>query len=191
MSKNKKRRLVEFDKMTRDIRRNKEYQKLKKYVHHGGTNTLYQHSISVAYIVFVLCLIFKINKKIMYSAVIAALLHDFFGYSWRDKNSEYSKNIRNSKGIKRITNMHAFSHGPEAVKNSELYFVLSENQKDAIRKHMFPLYPIPPMHMEGWLVTIADKIVATRECFLTFLGWFRIRKKVYKSKRNEYIVVKV
>ena len=42
MSKNKKRRLVEFDKMTRDIRRNKEYQKLKKYVHHGGTNTLYQ-----------------------------------------------------------------------------------------------------------------------------------------------------
>ena len=64
MSKNKKRRLVEFDKMTKDIRRNKEYQKLKKYVHHGGTNTLYQHSISVAYIVFVLCLIFKINKKV-------------------------------------------------------------------------------------------------------------------------------
>ena len=63
--------------------------------------------------------------------------------------------------------MHAFNHGYEAIINSEKYINLNDHQKDAILKHMFPLYPIPPKHIEGWLITIADKIIATQECLYT------------------------
>lgn len=36
---------------------------------------------------------------------------------------------------------------------------------NSIRTHMFPLTPVPPRHVEGWLVTAADKISATTETF--------------------------
>ena len=148
MSKNKKRRLFEFDKMTRDIRRNKEYQKLKKYVHHGGTNTLYQHSISVAYIVFVLCLIFKINKKIMYSAVIAALLHDFYD----------DVDLGNDTPYERL-----YTHPHMAVVNAKKYFELNETQENIIESHMFPMSKTLPKYKEAVLVSLMDKSAATYE----------------------------
>lgn len=42
-------------------------------------------------------------------------------------------------------------------------FHLNRVERDSIENHMFPLTPIPPRYLEGYLVTVADKISATRE----------------------------
>lgn len=36
-------------------------------------------------------------------------------------------------------------------------------ERDSIEHHMFPLTPYPPKYIEGYLVTAADKISATKE----------------------------
>ena len=40
---------------------------------------------------------------------------------------------------------------------------LSEIEKETIRRHMFPLNPIPPRCREAWIVTLADKICSGGE----------------------------
>lgn len=42
-------------------------------------------------------------------------------------------------------------------------FALSEIEKETIRRHMFPLNPIPPRCREAWIVTLADKICSGGE----------------------------
>ncbi len=42
-------------------------------------------------------------------------------------------------------------------------FTLTDIEKDIIKKHMFPLTPIPPVHIESWIVCIADKICSAGE----------------------------
>ena len=39
----------------------------------------------------------------------------------------------------------------------------SEIEKETIRRHMFPLNPIPPCCREAWIVTLADKICSGGE----------------------------
>lgn len=164
MSNKKFKRIYNFSKIIRDIK-NKPYFKItKEFKHHGKNNTIYKHSIKTAYCVYIFCLFFHLNPTLTKSAVIAALLHDFFGYDWTDPKEKKTQKWKLEKGFNKIKRMHAFNHGYEAVENASKYFNLNENQKDAILKHMFPLYPIPPKHIEGWLITLADKLVATEEC---------------------------
>ena len=40
---------------------------------------------------------------------------------------------------------------------------MSEIEKETIRRHMFPLNPIPPRCREAWIVTLADKICSGGE----------------------------
>ena len=40
---------------------------------------------------------------------------------------------------------------------------LNHVERDSIARHMFPLTPLPPRYIEGYLVTMADKVSATRE----------------------------
>ena len=42
-------------------------------------------------------------------------------------------------------------------------FKLNQIERDSIEHHMFPLTPYPPKYIEGYLVTAADKISATKE----------------------------
>lgn len=167
MTKRKKERIHQFGLIIKDIKNKPYFQETKNYKHHGGNNTIYKHSIKTAYCVFIFCLLFHINPNITKSAVIAALLHDFFGYNWADPYEKQAQLWKKEKGLNKIKKMHAFNHGYEAIINSEKYINLNDHQKDAILKHMFPLYPIPPKHIEGWLITIADKIIATQECLYT------------------------
>ena len=43
-------------------------------------------------------------------------------------------------------------------------FALSEIEKETIRRHMFPLNPIPPRCREAWIVTLADKLLGGGDC---------------------------
>ena len=80
------------------------------------------------------------------------MLHDYFLYDWHDwDNGEHR--------------LHGFTHGNTAVRNAVRDFRLNHVERDSIANHMFPLTPRPPRYIEGYLVTMADKISATRETF--------------------------
>ncbi len=82
----------------------------------------------------------------------AALLHDYFLYDWHEHDD----------GTHR---WHGFRHPATAERNARADFAIDDVVANSIRTHMFPLTPVPPRHVEGWLVTAADKISATTETF--------------------------
>ena len=84
------------------------------------------------------------------SLIRAALLHDYFLYDWHEWDD----------GVHR---MHGFTHGGTAMRNAMRDFRLNRVERDSIENHMFPLTPCPPRYIEGYLVTVADKISATQE----------------------------
>ena len=63
----------EFDDIVQNIINLKEYNNLKKEIHHGISR--YDHSMHVARCSYKLCKVFKIDYK---EATRSALLHDFF-----------------------------------------------------------------------------------------------------------------
>ena len=64
-----------------------------------------------------------------------------------------------------------------ALENARRVFELSEVECDIIRKHMFPLTPVPPRYREGWLVVLADKVCSVYEFF---------RKDAYRGIKIRY-----
>lgn len=149
MSKNK---AISFDSIVNDILDNPEFLNLKKEVHHGISR--YEHSLSVARKTYNISR--KMKKTDYVKATRAALLHDFF------KNCEVSE----YNAIKRYK-----IHPSLAYEHSSKYYNLSELEKDAILSHMFPWNLKLPKYKESWIVTIADKIVATKEGFAMKLAF--------------------
>ena len=94
------------------------------------------------------------------SVLRAALLHDFFGYDWHDER--FRRYLRRYSGIKRVMRMHAFVHGHIAAGRARQVFGLTERECEAIARHMFPLAAMPRTRI-AWIVTLADKAVASRE----------------------------
>jgi uncharacterized membrane protein len=135
-----------FMELIKDIINNPNYQELKNFRHHD--NSIYHHSLQVAWLSYKLGKIFKLNLK---ELVRGAMLHDFFLYDWRTEKPQSGK-------------LHAFEHPLEAFANSQKYFSpLSPIEKDIILKHMWPLTIKPPRYFESLIVCIVDKIVATGE----------------------------
>ena len=77
-------------------------------------------------------------------------------YDWHDLKIP----IKNPKDFFKL---HGFTHANTALKNAKRDFVLSENEKEIIKKHMWPLNIKPPMSREAWVVTMADKICSIKE----------------------------
>ncbi len=94
----------------------------------------------------------SVDKVDLHSLVRAALLHDYFLYDWHDWDD----------GAHRL---HGFTHGQAALRNAVRDFRLNAIERDSIACHMFPMTLKPPSYIEGYLVTMADKISATRETF--------------------------
>ncbi len=46
---------------------------------------------------------------------------------------------------------------------------MDEHILDSIEHHMFPLV-LPPHHLEGWIITLADKLVSSG-VFLDYHEW--------------------
>lgn len=131
----------------------------KNFIQHGDTS-VYEHVINVSFMAIEIAE--SLNLNVDYNSLIrGALLHDYFLYDWHDKETRPL--------------LHGFSHPSIALSNAKKELNLNEIEEDIIKKHMFPLTLFPPKYKESWIVTLADKIVATRETKATI---FKIKAKV-------------
>ena len=59
-----------------------------------------------------------------------------------------------------VSEKSEYTHGmEEAADNALKYFpeLVTPQVYNAIKCHMFPLNPIPPKYIEGWIITSMDK----------------------------------
>ena len=157
----------EYYQIVQKILSHEEFQKRKTYKHHGDI-TVYEHSLKVSKLAYVMAR--KLHKDYK-SAAIGGLLHDFYDKPWQE-------NIEKKPFFQK----HGFVHAKQAMINANKYFpeLMNEKINNIILRHMFPLNKIPPKYIESWFVTLADKYVSL-EVFLqpTKLPMlFGFRKKV-------------
>lgn len=151
IGKAKKLTIAELDKLFYEIAvpvlTSEKMQETKYFHQHRGTS-VYYHSLSVAY--FSLVWANKLRIKCDYKSLIrGALLHDYYLYDWREKDKSHS--------------WHGFRHPFIAAKKAHDDFGLNDLETEIIQRHMFPLTPIPPRHLEAFIVSMADKVLAIRE----------------------------
>mgnify|MGYP002476968658 FL=1 len=126
---------------------------IERCCYQHGNVTTFAHSVRVACLAVWMAdcahLWHRVDLK---SLIRAALLHDYFLYDWHDwDNGEHR--------------WHGFTHGHAALINALMDFDLNDIGRNSIENHMFPMTPIPPRYLEGYLVTLADKCSATVETF--------------------------
>lgn len=151
----------EFEQITCDILEDPLFQETRSFVHHGGENSVYDHSLATARMAYLLAQRCGMSAERIRSVTRAALLHDFFGYDWH--GDWFKGYLSQFSGWQRFRHMHAFVHGDIAADRAQARFGLSDRQRDAIASHMFPLSFSLPRTSEAWIITLADKIVASRE----------------------------
>ena len=146
----------EYYQIVSDILNNKKFNKIKECRHHGITR--YEHSLKVSYKAY------KLAKKYNLDYISTArggLLHDFF---------------INEDLTKKEQRISMFIHPYKSLNNSNKYFNLNDKEKNIIISHMFPSLPHKiPLSKESLLVSIVDKVIATKEFYQSY-G----RIKVYK-----------
>ncbi len=145
-----------------DIVYSMKFARLKEFIQHGNV-TVYEHCLHVA-----LCAI-KLNRSLNAKSkerelIRGALLHDYFLYDWHFADAPGNIHPK----------LHGFYHPGIALKNATKDFVLTEREKDIIRKHMWPLTINPPRCREAWLVCLADKYASTLETLKLKKGKIRI-----------------
>lgn len=148
---NQRRAADEFFACISDLYTTAEVQSLKQYEQHLLINRL-DHITSVAYISYLTCKKLGLNYR---EAARGAILHDLFYYDWRDKYSH--------------PRPHGYLHPGIALKNAQELCggQLTALEANTIKRHMFPLTPIPPRYPEGLVVSMADKYCATWELYLS------------------------
>ncbi|QHI73575.1 HD domain-containing protein [Aminipila terrae] len=138
---------IHFESYLEQICSHRNYEQLKKYIQHGNTS-VYDHSVKVAYYSLRTAESLGINGH-KEELVRGALLHDYFFYDWHIKDKSHR--------------MHGFKHPYSALKNAQCDFELTDREKNIILRHMFPLVPIPPTCVEGWIVCFVDKYCSLLE----------------------------
>ena len=136
----------EFYEIIKDLIHNPTVLEMKNYKQHYDTSC-YDHCIEVAYWSYRFC---KKHNLDYVAAARAGILHDLFLYNWR-----HSKKMLNG--------WHAFEHPKIALKNALAISNLTQKEQDIILKHMWPVTPIPPKSIEGFILTFADKYSASIE----------------------------
>mgnify|MGYP001623858219 FL=1 len=150
----------EIQQLVGHILEHPRFQQLRSFQHHGADNSVYDHSVAVAEAAYAIARRMRLSGDETASVVRAALLHDFFGYDWR--GDVFRRYLHRYSGIQRIMRMHAFVHGHIAAERAKCVFGLSDEECEAIARHMFPLAAMPRTRI-AWIVTLADKVVASRE----------------------------
>ncbi len=130
-----------------ELERTGRFSELKRYRQHGR-HTVYDHCLKVAR--ESLRIADRLGLKVDREALVrGALLHDYFLYDWHEPDPNRPN--------------HAFHHARMAWENASRDYALGATEEDIIRHHMFPVVPIPPKTLEGWIVTAADKACALTE----------------------------
>lgn len=132
---------LEFNNIISDILKNEAFIELRYEIHHGISRL--EHSLNVAKLTFNACK--KMGIKDYVDVTRAALLHDFF------KSDE-------------VTEKSFLNHPIKALENAKANFTLTEKQENIIISHMYPVSRVMPKYKESWLVSVADKVVAVKEC---------------------------
>lgn len=132
-----------------DILRSPNFLDTRGHIQHGNM-TVNDHCKNVAMYSVALAdkLRVNCNKR---DLVRGALLHDYFLYDWHNNDHEDAEKL------------HGFHHPTVALRNALRDYRLTARQRDIIRKHMWPLTPVPPTCKEAWLVTMADKYCSLME----------------------------
>ncbi len=135
----------------------------RDFIQHGDVS-VFTHCICVAYLSCSIMRFFNIKANLA-ALIMGALLHDYFLYDWHD--GELCRKI------------HGFTHPYKACANAKEDFELSSVEENIIKRHMFPLVPVPPRYKESWIVCLADKICACEE---TIIGHCKGRKMAFAEK---------
>ena len=131
-----------------------EVQRMREYIQHGSVTT-YQHCKNVALVSFWL------NRRLHLHAdetslAVGALLHDFYLYDWHIKGTFH--------GLRRLFEMHGFSHPGYACVNAKRVFGVTKKEQSIIASHMWPLtFRHVPTCREAIIVCLADKYCAVVE----------------------------
>jgi uncharacterized protein len=138
-----------FYEYANDILNHELFLKGKEFVSHGAIS-IYTHSVNVAQLAFSLV---EDKKNFDIKCVVrAALLHDFFLYEWHDPQRYL---------------MHGWRHAGVAAKNAREIFSITDKEYSCIKTHMWPWTLFrPPLCREGWVISLADKIIALKETVL-------------------------
>ena len=129
-------------------------QEMREFIQHGDVTT-YQHCKNVALVSFWLNRRFHLGADETALAV-GGFLHDFYLYDWHKTSSFH--------GIRRLFEMHGFSHPGSACVNAEHYFHITKKEQDIIQSHMWPLtFRHVPTCREAIIVCLADKYCAVVE----------------------------
>lgn len=149
----------EFNRIIQPLLQLPQVQHLAGYRHHRNKTRL-AHSLEVAWYGYTL------SKKWSRDYIAAArggLLHDLFFYNWLSEGPR----------------LHGFRHPKIALKNAEAIVFLNPVERDIIKKHMWPLTPVPPRYLESWAVCIADTYCSFRD----YLSPAEKFKKDYQKKK--------
>ncbi len=135
-----------------DIIRSDRFEKARTVSHHIKY-TVAVHSVEVAMYALLLArwlnrhhITHKVNER---DLVRAALLHDI---------GMTEDSVHSSPSYRR-----AFSHPKEGNRIARDEFHLNQIQLNAIRRHMWPIGIIPPRHVIGWILTVADNMSSFNE----------------------------
>jgi len=136
--------LIRRHSAVKEIIDNEVFLSMKDFRHHGDVSCL-EHTLQVAARA---CHMTRIRPGIdVISTVRAALLHDFYLYDWHT----------DSPGL------HGLRHPHIALINAEKHFTLNDVERDAIKRHMWPLTPVPPRYRESYIVSMADKLITFKD----------------------------
>ena len=159
-------------KVLEDLSEKEGIKVMNGYIQHGDTSCL-MHTVAVAYYSLQLAekLHIPVHKR---ELVRGALLHDYFLYDWHDGNGR---------------KIHGFTHPKAAMKNADRDFGLKKLEKGIIKRHMFPLTPIPPTSREAWIVCLVDKYCSLKET-LGRDNYKSLRKMWIKDNRELFLKVR-
>ena len=152
--------------------RHPEVQRMREFIQHGDVTT-YQHCKNVVLVSWWL------NHRLHLGAdetslAVGAFLHDFYLYDWHKKGTFH--------GIRRLFEMHGFSHPGCACVNAEKVFHITKKEQSIISSHMWPLtFRHVPSCREAIIVCLADKYCAVVESMFK-----RSRVAAAKNANGEY-----
>ena len=147
---NNKRLKNEILRLGGDIVRSDRFQKAWTIDHHIRYNVAVHSLEAACYALRIARWLKRRGIKVNEEDVVrAALLHDI--------------GMTEDRVSKSPSYMKAYTHPRAGYRIAKDEFSANKVQLEAIRRHMWPICVLPPLHLTGWIVLTADKASASRE----------------------------